>query len=174
MGEPLVVATGMWSRAGRRPQNHPARRLVGASYIIAENWRSGLVEGLKSTLEKGTPREVEKGLQVEGTGFWAHHLDFHHPVERAPALIGRSRAREVVINVVLPFFSARAHLLGEGELGQRVLALYRHFPPGQDNAITKEVKSLLLGSKVSQPVVNSAGRQQGLIHIYHVLQGRIR
>ena len=47
---------------------------------------------------------MEKVLQVDGTEFWAHHLDFHRPVARAPALVGRSRAREMVINVVLPFF----------------------------------------------------------------------
>ena len=174
MGEPLVVATGMRSRAGLRPQNHRARRLVGASYIIVEYWHSGLMEGPKTTLEKSTPRKMEKGLQVEGTEFWAHHMDFHHPVARAPALVGRSRAREMVINVVLPFFFAWAHLLGDGELRQRALALYRRLPPSQDNAITREMKSLLLGSKVSQPVVNSAGRQQGLIHIYRVLQGQTK
>jgi hypothetical protein len=147
---------------------------VGASFLIAEHWHSGLVEGLRPVLEKGTPREVEKGLEVESTEFWARHLDFHRPVARAPALVGRSRAREMVINVLLPFFFARAHLLGDGELGQRSLALYRSFPPGQDNEITREVKGLLMASKASQPVVNSARRQQGLIHIYHVLQGVAR
>jgi hypothetical protein len=80
----------------------------------------------------------------------------------------------MVINVVLPFFFARAHLLGYTALGLRALAAYRCFPPGQDSAITIEVKSLILGSKVSKPMVNSTRRQQGLIHIYRVLQGRTR
>lgn len=174
MGEPVVVTVSMWSRSGLRPQNHPVRRLVGASYLLAEHWRSGLVEGLEAILEKGSPREMEKSLEVEGTEFWARHLDFHHPVARAPMLVGKSRAREIVINVVLPFFFARAHLFGDGAMGQRIRALYCTFPPGQDNEITREVKSLLMTSQVSQPVVNSARRQQGLIHIYQVLQGQAK
>ncbi|MFH1560950.1 MAG: DUF2851 family protein [Chloroflexota bacterium] len=174
MGEPLMVATDMWSRSGLRPQNHPVRRLAGASYLIRKYWHSGLVEGLRATLEKRTPREMEKGLEVESTEFWAHHLDFHRPVARAPAMVGRNRAREMVINVLLPFFFARAHLLGDGEMGRRARDLYRSFSPGQDNEITREMKKLLLTSKVSQSVVNSARRQQGLIHMYHVLQRRAK
>jgi hypothetical protein len=80
----------------------------------------------------------------------------------------------MVVNVGPPFFAARAYLLGDAELGRRARALYARIPPGQNNEITREVKHLLTGSKVSRPVVNSARRQQRLIHIYRVLMGRNR
>jgi hypothetical protein len=143
--------------------------------LLEEHWRSGLVDGLRSVVEKGSQREIEKVLEVKTRGFWASHLDFHRPVaQEAPALVGRGRAREMVINVLLPFFYARAHLLGDGDLKQRTINLYRSFPPGQDNEITREVMALMVTSKVSRPVVNSARRQQGLIHMYRVLQGQAR
>ena len=131
-----------------------------------------MLEGLKAVVERGTWREVEGGLEVESTGFWAGHRDVHIPGARPGALVGRGRAREMAINVLLPLFFARAHLLGERELGQRSPALYRSFPPGQDNEITREIRGLLLASRKRQPVINSARRQQGLIHLYHLLQGR--
>lgn len=175
MGEPLAVTAGMWNRSGLRPQNSPERRLVGASCLIEEYWSAGLVDGLRNLVEKGSQTEIEKGLEVGSSGFWANHLDFHHPVaHQAPVLIGRSRAREIVINVLMPFFYARAHLLGDGNLKRRISDLYCRFPPGQDNEITREVKALLMVSNVCRPVVNSARRQQGLIHTYRVLQGQAR
>jgi hypothetical protein len=75
------------------------------------------------------------------------------------------------MNTVLPLLMARAHLLGDGELRTTVRRLYHNFPPGQDNEITREIRALLPSSKSRQPVINSAKRQQGLIHLYHVLRG---
>ena len=173
MGQPVVVPRAMWSRFRLRPQNQPLRRLVGASVLIGEYLHSGLIEGLRAKVTMGQ-REMEKGLGVESKGFWAHHLDFHRPVTRAPALVGKSRAREMVVNVVLPFFFAHSHLFGDRELGRRSLSLYRHYPPGQDNEITREVRGLLGARGGRGPVIDSAMRQQGLIHLYHVLRGRAR
>ena len=171
--EPLGDGSCAWDRAGLRPQNRPERRLVGASYLLDRYWSSGLEEGLRQVCESGTPQEIERGLEVSGEGFWAVHLDFHLPMARAPAPVGGSRARDMAVNVLLPFFHARAHLLGSGVLRRRTLDLYRGFPPGQDNEITREMRALLTASTGGCPVINSARRQQGLIHMYRILQGRV-
>ena len=144
---------------------------MGLSYLLDRYWSSGLEEGLRQVCESGTPQEIERGLEVSGEGFWAVHLDFHLPMARAPAPVGGSRARDMAVNVLLPFFHARAHLLGSGVLRQRTLDLYRGFPPGQDNEITREMRALLTASTGGCPVINSARRQQGLIHMYRILQG---
>ncbi len=169
--EPLGDGYCAWDRAGLRPQNRPERRLVGASYLLERYWSSGLEEGLRQVCESGTPQEIERGLAVSGEGFWAVHLDFHLPMARAPAPVGGNRARDMAVNVLLPFFHARAHLLGNGVLRRRTLDLYRGFPPGQDNEVTREMRALLTASTGGCPVINSARRQQGLIHMYRILQG---
>ena len=171
--EPLGDGHCVWDRAGLRPQNRPERRLVGASYLLDRYWNSGLEEGLRQVCESGTPQEIERGLAVSGEGFWAVHLDFHLPMARAPAPVGGGRARDMAVNVLLPFFHARAHLLGNGVLRRRTLDLYRGFPPGQDNEVTREMRALLTASTGGCPVINSARRQQGLIHMYRILQGRV-
>ncbi|MDE2942558.1 MAG: hypothetical protein OXP10_09545, partial [Chloroflexota bacterium] len=71
-----------------------------------------------------------------------------------------------------PYLYATAHLAGNAALGRRALELYRGAPPCPDNEVTREVKALIAASKGGCPVVNSARRQQGLIHVYRVLQGR--
>ena len=111
---------------------------------------------------------------MESEGFWAFHMDFHRPAHGAPALVGAGRAGEILVNVLLPHLYASAHLTGNPELGRRALELYCSAPPCPDNEVTREVKALMAASKGGCPVVNSARRQQGLIHVYRVLQGRGR
>ena len=173
MGRRAVVLQSGWASFRLRPQNQPLRRLLGASVLIGRYWHGGLVEGLRALLT-GSPREAEKGVEAESRGFWSRHQDFHRPASPAPALVGRSRAREMVVNVVLPFFYAHSHLFGDRELGRMAMDLYRHYPPGQDNEITREVRELLSVPGEKGPVINSAMRQQGLIHLYHVLRGQSR
>jgi hypothetical protein len=79
------------------------------------------------------------------------------------ALIGRGRAREVVVNIVLPFAFARAEASGEPALAQQALSLYRGYPAAGENEVTRRLAGLL-GVKASAPV-NSAQRQQGLLHL---------
>ena len=74
-------------------------------------------------------------------------------------LIGQGRAREMVVNVLLPFSFAWA----DGPLGEHAIELYRTYPRLDENQITREMRiQLLVGSRV----VNSARRQQGLVHLW--------
>ena len=81
------------------------------------------------------------------------------------ASIGRDRARELAVNVVLPFLHA---LPGGGADGY--LDLYRRFGKPQENELTREMARLLLDPAWGQ-LVTSARRQQGLIHLHRVLAG---
>ena len=53
------------------------------------------------------------------------------------AIIGRGRAREVVVNIVLPFAYAWAEANQQSELAEQALALYRGYPPSGGNEITR-------------------------------------
>ncbi len=167
-----VLGPGDWDRTGIRPPNSPHRRLAAAGVLLARYWRDGLQQALLDLSKARSPTEVRRELQVEGDGFWASQLDFHLPASRAPALLGEGRAGEILVNVLLPHLYAAAHLAGDAELKRRALRLYRGAPACPDNEVTREVKALMAASKGGCPVVNSARRQQGLIHVYRVLQGR--
>ena len=171
-GSPAVVPSGMWSNAGLRPHNRPARRLAGAAALIRRHRDGGLLEGLGDTLQSKRAVDLERALVVVDNGSVPRLSDTHNAKTRAPALIGKNRAREIIINVLLPFFYARAHLLGDPGLGRRCLELYRSFPPGQENEVTREMKGLLGLSRERRHAINSAGKQQGLIHLYGLLSGQ--
>ena len=172
-GAPEAVPEGMWSNAGLRPQNRPARRLAGAAALIVRYGYTGLLEGLEGALQSGGA-ELERALVVEAREGESPGSEGDRPGARPPALIGRSRAREIIINVLLPLYYARAHLLGDPALAERCRDLYRSLPPGQDNEVTREMKSLLGDSPDKRIPVKTARRQQGLIHLYRVLKGQAK
>jgi hypothetical protein len=127
----------------------PQRRIVGAGYLLARYLGRGLVPGLlqvvgEADVERGH-RRLEGGLMIKRDGYGT--------------LIGRGRAREMVVNVLLPFSFAWA----DGQLREHALELYRNYPRLEENQITREMSRQLL---VGSGVVNSARRQQGLLHLY--------
>lgn len=172
-GAPAVVPVGMWSNAGLRPQNRPARRLRGAAALVARYRRTGLLEGLGDALQKGGA-ELERSLVVEDWGPESPNAVGERTGAKAPALIGSSRAREIIVNVVLPLFFARGRLLGDAALASHCREMYDGMPPGQENEVTREMKSLLGMSGKRRVTVSTARRQQGLIHLYRVLNGQAK
>ena len=146
------MATGSWRLSGLRPANHPARRIVGAAYLLDRYMASGLVNGIEKDITAGGARHLVKRLTV-------------------PPAIGTGRAREVAVNVALPFMHAWAGLRGDLELGRCCVELYQGFPTLPENEITREMKRLLApeGRSIN---LRGARRHQGLMHLYRVMTAR--
>ena len=86
-------------------------------------------------------------------------------MEKAPTvLIGRGRAGEIAINVVLPFFTALARRNKDTALENRVLNMYLHYPALPANELTRYMSGILLSRR---GVKARACLQQGLIRLYH-------
>ncbi len=141
-----------WRLAGVRPGNAPQRRINAAAYLLTRYLRNGgLAPGLHRLITESDVinghRKLEDGLMVKEGGHGA--------------LIGRARAREMVVNIVLPFSFA---LAGAGSgLGQRALELFQEYPKLGDNQVTRQMaRQIHMGLRL----INSARRQQGVIHIY--------
>ena len=159
---------GSWQLFRVRPQNMPTRRIAAASHLLERYAGAGVIEGLAAPLMQGPPRlaarEVRRALTVKAQGFWADNADFGAPCRRDPTLVGDGRAGEMAVNVVLPFFRAYGCYMGIERLARRALEVHMAFPKLPENHITLQMKAQLFldGSRL----VNSAMRQQGLIHVY--------
>ena len=157
-----------WFFTPVRPGNHPVKRLAGLGYLINEYENIGLLEGLLRLI-KAAPsgREavnLEKGLLVEGNCYWTNHYDFGLYQRRGSAMIGGGRAREIAVNVILPFFFAYAQNASDKILKYQILKLYKNYAGLPDNELLRYMKSQLL-SNGSEHL--NACEQQGLLHIYH-------
>ncbi len=142
-----------------RPANHPRRRIGGAARLLARRFdgtlEGGLVEGFFRMAAEGSSRRLTDALTVTGGGV---------------TYIGAARAKEVAVNVVLPFLHGLAKTNGDGETAANCLGLYRKFGKLAGNEVERETAGLLSVAGIALPKLN-ARRQQGLIHLQRVLAG---
>ena len=149
---PKVAAAG-WKLFRVRPANHPARRVIGAAHLVDRYIESGLVRGLEEAVRLGEARRLVQQTTVE-------------------PYIGRGRARELAVSVVLPFMYAWSGLRGDTSLRELCHRLYAGFPKLADNDITREMVRLL-SPEGDALEINGARRHQGLIHLYRIMTGRV-
>ena len=144
------LSKGDWHLFRVRPANHPVRRIIGASKLIDDCLDTGLAKGFACELLQGGNRSLTARLE-------------------RPPHIGRSRARDMLVNVALPFLHAHARS-GRGEaLANAAFEAYADAPKLQDNEITREMCRLC---DIGKEVKLTARRQQGLIHLYKALVQR--
>lgn len=160
-----------WHLFKVRPNNLPTRRIAAMSYLILRYKEKGILEEVVNMIKeipvnKGHYR-LEKGLVVTTNGYWASHFDFGLGTRiKNPTLLGIRRAADIVVNVLLPFTFAWGKVNSQPELGKKAFDLYCRYPRLVINTVERHMRHQLgLGSSL----VNSAQRQQGLIHIYNSL-----
>ena len=160
-----------WHLFKVRPSNFPTRRIAAMSYLLLRYRERGMLEELVNKLGEAPIdtgyHGLERALRVTTDGYWAHHLDLGLPSRMStPALLGGGRAADIVVNVLLPFAVAWARLTAQPGLAIKAFDLYRHYPKLAVNAVERHMRNQL---GISRYLVNSAQRQQGLIHIYKTL-----
>jgi hypothetical protein len=170
-GVPVAIKKSDWHFFKVRPGNIPTRRIVAMSHLLlrCQQWRTlkDLVEDLCcKVIDKGY-HELERVLYVPATGYWAVYLDFGLPGRRnLPALLGKGRAADIIINIILPFALIQAKQISCSELERKIMEIYNRYPRLMVNRIESHMCNQL---GINSYLVNSARRQQGLIHIYRTL-----
>ncbi|MBA7644619.1 hypothetical protein ES703_52363 [subsurface metagenome] len=171
-----AMSCGDWHLFKVRPNNFPIRRIVAMSYLILRYKGKGMlgevVDVVREVAISKSHCRLEEGLIVTTNDYWASHFDFGSGYRiKAPTLLGSRRAADIVVNVILPFAYAWGRVNSHPELETKAFDLYCSYPRLAVNAVERHMRNQLgLGSRL----VNSARRQQGLIHIYKTLctQGR--
>jgi len=157
-----------WNLSHIYPNNSPVRRIIAQSHLLERYRKDGLLTAMidlvmKTPLPKGQ-HTLENGLTVAGRGYWRDHFDFAaRSRTRMSALLGNNKARELAVNVALPFAYSWGQLTGETGLAERALEVYRRYPRLTDNCITLHMKKQF---GLEGPSGLTACHQQGLIHIF--------
>lgn len=180
---PVPMHENDWHFSHTYPNNSPVRRIVAQSYLLerycthsrepaGSRLMAGLLKLVQEAPAQGPHRVLAEGLTVAGDNFWRSRFDFGAGRRtRASSLMGRGKADEVLVNVVLPFFFALGRLAGKRSLMLRTMELYRTFPRTAANEITRHMAGQLCLEGL--PGL-TACHQQGLIHIFrnHCREGR--
>jgi hypothetical protein len=161
----------VWELYRVRPGNYPVRRLVALSHWLWQGRFSHWQDNFWLPVIKMSGRQCLQTwgqiLRAEDPAYWSHYYDFGRPLTATQAvLIGGDRASEMIVNVILPFLMAWASCGEERELAYQILSIYREHPRLAANSIQRHMTDQLVLTSQS---LNSACRQQGLLHIYKTL-----
>lgn len=139
-----------WRLFRVRPANHPVRRVVGAALIVEGCLDDGLARVFAGALREGRGRGLRALLE-------------------AKPYVGVARARDMLVNVALPFLHAYGVAGGAdrdnagGALARAALEAYAAAPKLQENEITREMRRLC---GIDGKARLTARRQQGLMQLY--------
>jgi hypothetical protein len=157
-----------WNFSHIYPNNSPVRRIVAQSYILERYGEGTLLAGILQ-LVKEAPlpnghQALENSLTVAGDGYWRDHFDFDvRSKTKISALLGNSKAGEIIVNVILPFAFSWGKMTNKPELIKKAMELYNSYPKLAENEITRHMEKQLCLRELPD---FTACYQQGLIHIF--------
>ena len=168
-----------WQFFRLRPQNFPTRRIAGMVELLGKFVPDGFLDGFLKVFygnpqdHTGIASELETMLTVNAKGFWKNRFRFDDAIQKDGqkkdnALIGKDRAREIVVNTIFPALYLYASESNDGTLRNSVQELFSSYPRLTDNSITRAMKNQLFRGTTQLPrVAMSACQQQGLILLHN-------
>ncbi len=164
-----------WRLRGLYPNNSPVRRMAA----LADLWPH-MDELAETTVDvvlrlahqpRLCARDLEDGVRWHGSDYWRIHSDFGIAT-RESDVIGAGKAREVVVNALLPYVAAIAMCRRDPSLLRSVVRLYTSYPAAHVHAVTGHMWRQLGARRTNA----TADVEQGLVHLFtaYCRHGRCR
>lgn len=134
-----------WHYFKLRPQNFPTVRIAGGvrflEQLLFNNLLGVITKKFKEIRNLNVLINSTRSLFViKGKGFWKTHYVFDRTTnDEIKYFVGASRADEIVVNVILPFYSLYFDIFNETELSKKVSKVYNIYDQRSDNKIVREV-----------------------------------
>jgi hypothetical protein len=158
----------IWHFFRMRPQNFPTIRIAGGARLIKELLNNNLI-GLvaKKIIEIHNLTVLINSLRsvfvIKSEGFWKDHYVFDQNAgTEIKYFVGASRSDEIIVNVVLPFFSVYFEVFGNPAASKKILKLFSIYEQRAENHIISEVAESLRFSDHIKKTVYS----QGMIELF--------
>jgi hypothetical protein len=158
----------IWHFLKIRPQNFPTIRIAGGARLIKALLYDELIDFiaikiLQTESLKILADSLRKLFIVKADGFWKDHFVFDRKTKKELRLfIGGSRADEIVVNVVLPFFEVYFEVFKNQKMVKKIQKLFSLYEQEIENQIVYEViKSLGIEDSMRSTIIS-----QGAISLY--------
>jgi hypothetical protein len=164
-----ILPRNLWRFSGLRPANQPQRRLALAAHWLSTNDFLPRLERWFTAENTGAAPagSLLDCLQAPEDEFWSWHWGLRTArLARPRPLLGATRVTDLAVNVILPWFWARAEAGRNGPLRKIAEERYRTWPAAQDNALLRLARRRMLGRGVAAGSRLASG-QQGLLQIVH-------
>lgn len=160
----LAMRRSRWRLGCIYPNNHPVRRMIGLADLLPtlpdvmdKVRRIGCEEGQEGGFAAG----LEPVMLVAGDPYWRTHYDFGRTTH-CSNVVGRGKAREIVVNALVPLAFAVATSRGGVRSLARLAAALRAYPACQPNAVTKHMSMQLGMERTAIPALQT----QGMLRIF--------
>lgn len=157
-----------WNFFRLRPQNFPTIRIAGGvrflDALLNDNLISVMIKKIKEIRNLNVLiNSLRSIFVIRSDGFWQDHYVFDKKSStKIKYFVGAGRADEIVINVILPFFTVYFEVFGNKELSKKVFKLYSIYNQKTDNKIVREVAETLGLERESKKTIYS----QGMIELF--------
>lgn len=162
------LETEQWHFFRMRPQNFPTIRLAAGARILKELLYGNLINIIaKKINEIHNPTVLINSLRslfvIKSDGFWKTHYVLDQTANGdVKYFVGASRADEIVVNVLLPYFSVYFDTFGNQNAAKKILKVYTLFEQKSENQIITDVgTSLNMGNSLNKTVI-----AQGIIDLF--------
>ena len=166
------MQAGEWKYFRLRPQNFPTRRMAGLSEFLNRYDLDRFIHLTAYAVKKFKSVEkfivaLENSLRVEGDEYWSRASKFGNQMPRSSALISKSRARSIALNVVLPLLGVLAEEEQDRLMAAKVDRILFLYPSEEDNSVLKHVRRFALPCSPEHMMFSSSAIvQQGMLQLY--------
>ncbi|MDA3861592.1 MAG: DUF2851 family protein, partial [Melioribacteraceae bacterium] len=146
----------------------PTIRIMGGIHYIKLILHHNLISNIIKKIEEIRNisvliNSIRSLLIIKSHGFWKSHYIFDQPSKNEiKYFIGFSRADEILVNIILPYFMVYFDVFGKKELSKKILKIYNLYEQRDDNKITREVSSSLGVPNLQKNTIYA----QGMIELY--------
>ncbi len=151
-----------------RPQNFPTVRIAGGARILKELLHNNLIGIMSKKISEihnltVLINSLRSLFVIKSDGYWRDHYVFDQTASgEIKYFVGASRADEIVVNVIIPFYSVYFEIFGNGILSKKISSLYSIYEQRSENQIITEVaEALNLTDQVRRTVMS-----QGMIELF--------
>lgn len=157
-----------WHFFRLRPQNFPTIRIAAGARILKELIHDDLIAIIaKKITEIHNLTVLINSLRslfvIKSDGYWRTHYVLDQPIKNEiKYFVGASRADEIVINVILPFFAVYFEVFGNKNLPKKILKIYSIYEQRSENQIINDVgTALCMNDQINKTVLS-----QGMIDLF--------
>ena len=157
----LILPADAWHLSGTRPSNHPQRRLSALAVLVREWPRLQRASG------KSSVAVANDFFQALEHSFWNFHYTLTSKASpKEMALIGESRAADILANVLFPFWAAH-ELKPPAAPSAQLWTEYAKLPAQLSNRRLETAATRLFGNDPRRKeFLRTVAHQQGLLQIY--------
>lgn len=163
-----ILDSEQWHFFRLRPQNFPTIRIAAGARFLKTLLHGNLINVIAKKITEihnitVLINSMRSLFVIKSDGFWKTHFVFDQASNgEVKYFVGASRADEIVVNVVLPFFAVYFEIFGNQNIAKKVMKIYMAYNQKSDNKIITDVsESLAMTNLTNRTIV-----AQGMIELF--------